>query len=248
MHRRNDFWFFDPTIEDTAHTFDNDQLSSATSVTGVTVGDSLTSLASSSNITLSQLIAGTSINTTILNTQGRLIIESGFEGGYVSGTAGHDIIRAGSWDNHISGGSGTDEIFGSGGSDTINGGDGDDFIEGAWGNDVLTGGSGVDRFIFTVADRVTGTAGFDLITDFSRVVDEKLVFSAIDANTTQAGDQAFRFIGTAEFTGQPGELRYVQRTDTDRTVIVADVDGDRAIDYKVVLELARTMYLEDFIL
>jgi serralysin len=55
-----------------------------------------------------------------------------------------------------------------------------------------------------------------------------LDLSAIDADVYTAGDQPFKFIGTAAFSGAPGEIRYVQAgIDTD---IFIQTDADLAAE------------------
>jgi serralysin len=48
----------------------------------------------------------------------------------------------------------------------------------------------------------------DIIVDFDRPEGDELNLGGIDADITAAGDQAFTFIGTAAFSGTPGEIRY----------------------------------------
>jgi Ca2+-binding RTX toxin-like protein len=121
-----------------------------------------------------------------------------------------------------------DRITGNGEANFLDGGAGDDWLNGSWGADILRGGSGRDRFIF---DSV-GNADGDRVLDFS-VRDDKLDFSAIDANTNMAGDQAFTWLGTKEFTGSAGQLRtYMQ---DGSTFVAGDVNGDGIPDFVVAL-------------
>ena len=49
-----------------------------------------------------------------------------------------------------------------------------------------------------------------MIWDFNRIEGDQLNIASIDADVYTAGDQAFTFIGTAAFSGTPGEVRYYQ--------------------------------------
>ena len=71
----------------------------------------------------------------------------------------------------------------------------------------------------------------------------------IDADTTQAGDQAFTLI-TGKFTGEAGELRVFLTTGTDglaETWVLMDVDGDARADAMIVLEGDHKGF-DDFVL
>jgi serralysin len=49
----------------------------------------------------------------------------------------------------------------------------------------------------------------DLITDFNFAGQlDRIDLSGVDANAYAAGDQAFTFIGTSAFSGNPGEINY----------------------------------------
>jgi Ca2+-binding RTX toxin-like protein len=122
---------------------------------------------------------------------------------------------------------GADSLKGFGGADTLYGGDGADHLEGMDGNDILrgengadtlkggagvdtlTGGAGDDSFVWA-ADSDTGVtvATMDLIKDFNFAAGDRINLSAIDADVYTAGNQAFTFIGTNSFSGNPGEINY----------------------------------------
>jgi Ca2+-binding RTX toxin-like protein len=121
-----------------------------------------------------------------------------------------------------------DRITGSGEANFIDGGAGDDWLNGSWGADILRGGSGRDCFVF---DSV-GNANGDRVLDFS-LRDDKLDFSAIDANTKIDGNQAFTWLGSQEFTGSAGQLRTY--TEAGSTFVAGDVNGDGIPDFVVAL-------------
>lgn len=111
--------------------------------------------------------------------------------------------------DRLSGGAGNDKLLGKGGDDRLYGGSGNDWLTGGLGADDLWGGSGADRFIFKSIEETTVSAsGRDTIFDFSTRQKDKIDLSAIDANTTRGGNQAFDVVGARAFSGQAGELRY----------------------------------------
>ena len=168
----------------------------------------------------------------------------------------------------IIGNSGANKLEGLGGFDQIRAGAGNDVIIGGRGRDTLfgdddTGPRGADTFVFTsFTDSSTApvlssqlipgtnngfdpTVGLDAIMDFEVGID-KIDLSAIDANATQAGDQAFKFLGvfpdenaSNKFTGQAGELYAIefdspeQQVPTAFTIIYGDIDGDRQVDFSM---------------
>ncbi len=172
----------------------------------------------------------------------------------VQGNAGADLLSGGSGNDSLTGGSGRDRLTGGTGHDVLAGGSGIDSLSGGAGNDRLaggldadrlSGGSGADHFVFgSLADSTPDAA--DRIADFSRGEDS-IDLSALDADTGQAGDQGFTFIGSAAYSGTAGELRSVVSA-TGRTVISGDVDGDSRTDVRVVLDSARTLGASDFLL
>ena len=125
--------------------------------------------------------------------------------------------------------------FGGAGRDQLVGDAGNDTLTGNAGLDRLTGGLGADRFVFlSRADSTLAATGRDVITDFNRAQGDKIVLTAIDANTRVAGNQAFDFIGTAAFSGQAGELR-VQASGAGR-LITGDANGDGVADFAIYLD------------
>ncbi|MBT0958603.1 M10 family metallopeptidase C-terminal domain-containing protein [Alphaproteobacteria bacterium KMM 3653] len=94
-----------------------------------------------------------------------------------------------------------DILYGGAGADGLHGDNGDDTLIGGSGADTLTGGAGADTFVFeTMQD--SPTAG-DVITDFDEGID-LIDLSAIDADLTQEGDQAFVFV--TSLSGAGGEV------------------------------------------
>ncbi len=98
---------------------------------------------------------------------------------------------------------------GGGGRDVLLGGDGDDLLDGGTSRDVMTGGAGRDVFQFRDGDMTLNRSLADTIVDFSHADAEKIQLNLVDADTNEAGDQAFAWIGAGAFTGVAGEPHYV---------------------------------------
>ena len=58
-----------------------------------------------------------------------------------------------------------------------------------------------------MADSPNGSARRDVITDFAHL-DDIIGLTAIDADKTTPGNQPFHWVGTAVFSGEPGDLGY----------------------------------------
>jgi Ca2+-binding RTX toxin-like protein len=171
----------------------------------------------------------------------------------VTGGSGNDSIDGGWGKDTLNGGSGNDDLFGNDGNDSLIGGSGKDDLRGGDGNDTLIGGSGVDRLdggngkdtivYLSIKDTGVGIGLRDIIEAArreweSRENRDKIDLSAIDADTTRAGNQKFEWIGDREFSENnksAGELRYFYDSDprVAGTVIQGDVNGDRKSDFEI---------------
>ena len=90
---------------------------------------------------------------------------------------------------------------------------------------MLRGGLGADVFLFkTLAE------GGDLLRGFSAAEGDRIDISAIDADTSRRGNQAFHFVDT--FTGHAGEAT-LKAAGGCRTLLTLDVDGDGASDFRL---------------
>ena len=127
----------------------------------------------------------------------------------ITGTFGADKIGGHNGDDILNGNSGNDQLFGGAGNDMLNGSSDDDQLHGGGGRDTMTGGSGRDTFHFaSAADSAVGSA--DRILDFTP--DQDLIdVSAIDANPSTPGNDAFVASRDGEFHGISGELRWYAR-------------------------------------
>lgn len=104
--------------------------------------------------------------------------------------------------------SGNDIITGSNGIDTLIGGDGNDKITGRKGGDILVGGGGADLFIYKSVDDSPAGFGADTIKDFTGAKGDKIDLRKIDGNPQIKGRQPLEFIGTNQFSGSVGEVRF----------------------------------------
>ena len=108
---------------------------------------------------------------------------------------------------------------------------------------MCTGGDGRDLYDFNaVADSGVGTTNRDVITDFAHLFD-KLDLMGIDADITVAGNQAFRWVGTAALGG-PGEVGFF--TSGGTTIIRASTDADAATEFEIQLTGIKTLTAVDF--
>lgn len=169
------------------------------------------------------------------------------------GGHGDDRIAAGGGDDRLSGRGGNDEIVGAAGADVISGGSGadrlrggagDDRIAGDGGADWLAGGAGSDVFLFRAASE-SAPGAKDRIADFAPGLD-RIDLSRIDAGPG-AGDDAFRFVGEAGFSGAAGELRVVRQGE-GRHLVEADIDGDGGADLALVVVSDGFPAAADFLL
>lgn len=168
------------------------------------------------------------------------------------GEAGDDVMLSGDGSDVLFGGDGADSLAGGDMGDRLNGGTGKDTLEGEAGNDtlagnagadLLTGGLGADDFRFLVTADSTA-ANRDTVQDFSIGVDD-IDLSAIDADATTAGNQAFIFRGTGAFTAA-GQVRLAVAAGD--TVVQADTNGDGTADLSILIDNATGLTAGDFIL
>ena len=164
----------------------------------------------------------------------------------VFGSKRADKIDAWDGNDTVHGGRGNDIIWGETGVDTIYGDEGKDKIYGNADMDHLYGGAGADRFMyFAHYDSYAGSAS-DWIHDFSQAEGDRIDLKKVDANSTKNGNQDFRFIGNAEFSGKAGELHYHIAGGT--TYLEADRDGDSVADFAIRFDSEITFVKADIVL
>ncbi|MEJ5990430.1 M10 family metallopeptidase C-terminal domain-containing protein [Ramlibacter sp. PS3R-8] len=153
------------------------------------------------------------------------------------GRQGEFAIANGVVIEHAIGGSGADSLIGNGaanrltgnaGSDVLNGAAGRDILSGGAGQDKLAGGAGADVFNFDRAAHTGASAATrDVISDFVRGQDV-IDLAGIDADTGTAANDAFRYIGAADFSADAtGELRL------EGGILYGSTDEDAAAEFSI---------------
>ena len=162
------------------------------------------------------------------------------------GEAGADTLFGDNGKDVLLGGAGADVLNGGADDDRLLGGAGNDRIIGGAGLDTLYGGAGADTFIFKgtgdfVFNPTATGSPWDSVMDFNQAQGDRINLSAMDANFTVSGNQAFTFIGAAAFTANtPGTVRVSALPNTPHSYLVeinSDAD-DQAEATLLVVSLA----------
>ena len=138
------------------------------------------------------------------------------------GHGGDDNLKGFGGDDAIFGGDDNDTLVGMDGDDGLVGQGGDDHIHGGLGRDIYWGGDGADAFVWYSTSEATFVTDpvwinwpnsvnpntIDQLNDFDPAEGDLIHLSQIDADVLADGDQAFNWIGTAQFSGTPGEINY----------------------------------------
>jgi Ca2+-binding RTX toxin-like protein len=162
-------------------------------------------------------------------------------GNQILGNRAANALQGGKGSDLLNGRGGDDELRGGSDFDIILGGSGADEIIGGRGFDLLTGGAGSDTFVYENIRESVDYMFSDRIEDF-RSGEDTVDLSDIDANLLTAGDDPFRFIGTASFSGSAGELRY------ENGSLSGDVDGFAGGDFDIAIANFEALLAGDFIL
>ena len=137
-----------------------------------------------------------------------------------------------------------DMLTGSLSGNVLSGLDGNDVLNGGNGVNTLIGGSGADRFVFTALAH-SSKATPDLIVNFTHGVN-LIDLSAIDANTSVSGDQAFAFAGE-NATAAARSVTWFEGGNI--TIVQVDVDGNTTADFAILLTgIGHHLSAADFIL
>lgn len=180
-----------------------------------------------------RLIGGAGIDTVSYTDSAAAVTVSLTSRAGSGGDAQGDIIEA----ENANGSHFNDAIYGDAGANVLNG----------WaGRDILEGRGGADRFVLSDASHSNAGANADKITDFSHAQGDRIDLSAIDANTTVTGDQAFLSIGSAAYSRAAGELHYA--VSGSNTIIGGDINGDGISDFNIVLTGRIALVDGDFVL
>ncbi|MBL8037373.1 calcium-binding protein [Nitrospira sp. CMX1] len=192
-------------------------------------------------------VSGTNFNDTLIGNGASNVL---------AGLGGHDTLDGRAGNDRLEGGDGNDILTGGDGNDTLNGGNGNDTIFGNSGNDRLTGGAGADSltsgvgsnvFVYTAVSDSPAGGGRDTIQDFVASFDD-IDLRGVDADATQAGNQAFTFIGSNPFSNffgiyNPGELRFANG------VLQGNTDFDGAAEFEIAFANGgSTLTINDLLL
>jgi Ca2+-binding RTX toxin-like protein len=168
----------------------------------------------------------------------------------IDGTSSADAVDALGGEDRVSGAKGDDMLLGGGGSDELKGGRGDDVLTGGLDADTMTGGGGADVFAFTLLEDSTapdrdtilpGSKGVALGKPGAEAGD-LIDLTAIDADATLIGDQAFVFGSIGTVAG----LWLVE--EGDLTVVRASVDADADAEFELAISdgsIRATDYTSD---
>ncbi len=210
---------------------------------------------------------------TLLGQIGNDVIFGGSGADDLSGAQGNDTLTGGAGIDYLEGFEGNDRLKGGNAGDSLFGGVGNDFLMGGAGadylnadqdSDRLAGGRGADTIVLLeltaardiiifnrLSDSSTGTiAGtIDEIRYFDQgglATDDKIDLRAIDANPNKAGNQAFLFRGTGNFTAPSGEVRLVESG--GNTLVRVDIDGDGRSEMNFLVQGVIGLTAGDFFL
>jgi hypothetical protein len=207
------------------------------------------------NPTIVSQFAVTPTSKSTIGTEKRDTLSGSGDADVILGAAGNDILEGKDGDDYVDGGQGNDVVFGGEGDDRIFGRDGNDRLYGQGGDDLIQGGLGADRLAGnggsdtfrydTVAESepddpdliegfVSGGASADLID-----------LSAIDAQASVAGNQAFSFIGAAAFSAE-GQIRAV--TSSGHTLIQVNTTGLQGPEMVIELDSVVVLTGANFVL
>ncbi|TYR41354.1 calcium-binding protein [Phyllobacterium endophyticum] len=172
-----------------------------------------------------------------------------------SGDRLYDIenLTGSAFDDTLIGTSGENTLRGGNGMDVLRGEDGSDILIGGGGHDELDGGGGSDTYRY---ENWTTPGDWEAYTDsieFDRGSD-KLDLSQIDANSIEAGKQAFTIVerieGNPVFTNHAGELGIFeyQSGDGGLVQVQGDINGDGFSDFIIYTQSPFTVSQDDIIL
>ena len=151
-------------------------------------------------------------------------------GNTLKGAGGEDSLLGFSGNDSLWGGADDDQLFGLNDNDRLDGDAGDDWLEGGLGRDEMNGGADADTFRWNAANETSlNVSTADRVMDFDFADGDRIDLSGIDANVYAAGNQAFTFIGSAAFSGTPGEINYYHAGGNTyiqmQTGMSADIEG-----------------------
>ena len=199
---------------------------------------------SGGNDTVSYLNAGAAVKVSLAATGAQAT------GGSGSDTlVGMENLVGSNYKDSLAGNGGNNRLDGGLASDTLSGGAGNDQLVGGLGGDTLSGGKGADRFVLSDAnDSGLSLAGRDTVADFKAAENDKIDFSAIDANAGMAGNNVFTILQQGASFG--GNFAKTASLFFDQTaqILYANNDADAQADFSIHLTGVTALVKGDFIL
>ena len=180
----------EPVLLELVGTAGNDLFTVSSSTTRVAGLAGTDTVRSSASFTLSADVERLElIGTAAINGTGNLNADM------ITGNAANNILQGMAGADRLTGKDGNDTLLGGADVDLLYGDAGNDRLDGGAGQDKMTGGAGADEFVFSFASD-TARAKSDKVLDFQTGVD-RIDLSAIDADTSVAGNQAFVYGSSA---------------------------------------------------
>ena len=180
----------EPVLPELVGTAGNDLFTVSSSTTRVAGLAGTDTVRSSASFTLSADVERLElIGTAAINGTGNLNADM------ITGNAANNILQGMAGADRLTGKDGNDTLLGGADVDLLYGDAGNDRLDGGAGQDKMTGGAGADEFVFSFASD-TARAKSDKVLDFQTGVD-RIDLSAIDADTSVAGNQAFVYGSSA---------------------------------------------------
>ncbi|MND50936.1 Serralysin A precursor [compost metagenome] len=130
--------------------------------------------------------------------------------------------------NRLTGNAANNTLNGGGGNDSLFGGLGNDTLIGGLGKDSLKGDAGADIFSFRAQSEMGKGALRDVVLDFNASQGDRIDLATLDANSLTTANDAFRFIGSAAFSGA-GQLRFADQ------VLYGNLNGDLIAEFEIQL-------------
>lgn len=116
-------------------------------------------------------------------------------------------------------------------------------LDGKGGQDVFDTRDGADRFIFSAAEHSTAAAPDEILAYASN---DTIDLAGIDAIAGTPEDDAFQIV--AAFTGQAGQLIFVNDFGRHTTYVLGDIDGDATADFGIYFNFDVTPTLGTWVL
>lgn len=199
------------------------------------------------------ILYGNDGNDTLNGGNGADTLNGGKDNDILNGGEDNDTLKGAKGDDTVNGEAGNDKLLGGRGDDTLNAGQGNDVVKGSFGADTIIGGGGrdkmfagidndVDTFVFQSSSNSLKGSQRDRILQFDSGEDI-IDLSAIDADINKDGNQAFSFSGTS------AAANGLWLKDTGRHIrIDCDIDGNKTVDFQILVVRVSSLSLEDFIL